>query len=130
MDAEKKITGSDEAWENGVLGNTEEHTVALSDSKQSEIDAAIDESLGLCPISIRLERSLIEDFKNLATINKLGYQTLMRQALKRFADCEKKRLVSQMAAEMAAETEARKQPAKRAAEESKKHVRTKEKKAA
>ena len=129
MDAEKKIIGSDEAWENGVLGNTEENTVPLSDAKEFEIDSAINESLGLCPISIRLERSLIEDFKNLATSNKIGYQTLMRQALKRFADCEKKRLVSQMAAEMA-EMEAHKQLVKRAAEENKKHARSKEKKAA
>ena len=128
MEAEKKILGSDEAWENGVLGNTEANTVSLSDAEQIEIDAAINESLGLCPISIRLERSLIEDFKNIAIINKLGYQTLMRQALKRFAECEKKRLVGLLAAEI--EREAHMEAVKRTSEESRKPVRAKEKKAA
>lgn len=110
MEAEKKILGSDDAWENGELGNSEANTVPLSDAKQREMDVAINDSLGLCPISIRLERSLIEDFKNIATINKLGYQTLMRQALKRFAECEKKRLIGQMAAEVEARLEAEKKP--------------------
>lgn len=127
MEAEKKILGSDEAWENGLLGNTEANTVPISDAEQMEIDSAINESLGLCPISIRLERSLIEDFKNIATINKLGYQTLMRQALKRFAECEKKRLIGQIAAEM----EARAQAERKTALESRKPIaRSKEKKAA
>lgn len=126
MDAEKKILGSDEAWETGALGNSEANTFPLSDAEQKTFDLAIDDSLGLCPISIRLERSLIEDFKNIATINKLGYQTLMRQALKRFAECEKKRLIGQIAAEM----EARAGAEKRALDESRKQVRAKEKKAA
>ena len=126
MEAEKKILGSDEAWESGLLGNSEDNTVSLSDAEQMEIDSAVNESLGLCPISIRLERSLIEDFKNIATINKLGYQTLMRQALKRFAECEKKRLVGLMAAEM----ESRAEASKKASEEVRKSVRVKEKKAA
>lgn len=127
MEAEKTILGSDEAWENGSLGNSEANAVPLSDVKQKEMDLAIEDSLGLCPISIRLERSLIEDFKNIATINKIGYQTLMRQALKRFAECEKKRLIGMMAAEM----EARMEAEKRSSEESRKPVvRPKEKKAA
>jgi len=127
MEAEKKILGSDEAWENGDLGNTEVNAIPLSDAKQREMDLAIEDSLGLCPISIRLERSLIEDFKNIATINKLGYQTLMRQALKRFAEYEKKRIVSLMAAEMETRME---EERKVAVQIKKPTVRSKEKKAA
>ena len=49
-------------------------------------------------ISIRLQKSLIEDFKLLADLHGLGYQPLMRQILTRFADSEKKRLLRKFAA--------------------------------
>ncbi|WP_146097300.1 hypothetical protein [Rhodoferax sp. TS-BS-61-7] len=51
----------------------------------------MNDALGLKLISIRLPGSLIEDFKNIATINGgMGYQTLMRQVLQRFAASELK----------------------------------------
>jgi len=59
----------------------------------------------LQPISIRLEKSLIEDFKFIAILNRIGYQPLIRQVLKRFADCEKKRILREHAAEMIAKAE-------------------------
>ena len=49
--------------------------------------------MDLQSISIRLPRSLIQDFKLIANLNGLGYQTLMRQILKRFADAEIKQIV-------------------------------------
>ena len=52
-------------------------------------------------ISIRLSKSLIEDFKNIASIHGLGYQPLMRQALERFADGEKRMLLHTTASEHA-----------------------------
>lgn len=97
--ATKKIKGTHEAWESGQLGASEAHVKALS-VKDTKADLAlINEHLGLQPISIRLEQSLIEDFKAIASINGLGYQTLMRQALKRFADCEKKDILRRAASE-------------------------------
>ena len=83
----KKLTwGADDAWEDLLLGAHEVNAEVASDVDESEVD----EALGLKMISIRLEASLIEDFKAIATLNGLGYQTLMRQALKRFTDGEKK----------------------------------------
>lgn len=93
------IPDTDEAWENGELGNDAEFARPLPDEDALKDIAQINESLGLQPISIRLEKSLVEDFKTIATINGLGYQTLMRQALKRFAACEMKRILGELAAE-------------------------------
>ena len=90
------IPDTEEAWSSGELGQDEKFAeIALDD-----IQSLIDEHLELQPISIRLEKSLIEDFKLIASIHGLGYQPLMRQALKRFADCEKKQLLREAAAEI------------------------------
>ena len=83
----KKIAGTAEAWDERLLGADEQY-VALAGP---EHDVALDQTLGLKLISIRLPESLIDDFKNIATINGgMGYQTLMRQVLKRFAASELK----------------------------------------
>ncbi|MEA3277783.1 MAG: hypothetical protein U9Q81_21385 [Pseudomonadota bacterium] len=62
-------------------------------------EAAIDTALELQPISIRLQKSLIEDFKLIAQLSGLGYRPLMRQVLARFADCEKTRILREFAFE-------------------------------
>ena len=46
-------------------------------------------------ISIRLEKDLIESFKLLGTKYDMGYQPLMREALKRFIDGEFKMIASE-----------------------------------
>ena len=102
MNTPTPIPSTEEAWESGHLGNDESHIGHLTESELAADATLIQESLGLQPISIRLEKTLIDDFKAIATINGLGYQTLMRQALKRFADCEKKKLLNDMAAEVKA----------------------------
>lgn len=133
MNDQVKIPGTDEAWESGKLGADEKHIAQLPEDERAREEGLIDESLGLQPISIRLEKSLIEDFKAIATINGLAYQTLMRQALKRFADCEKKRVLNQAAAEAAAkqaEKQAEKQAAKAASATEKKQVKLQQKEAA
>ena len=96
----KKITGSAEAWESGQLGADEAFVSALDPADQAAVDTLVDDALALRPISIRLEDSLINAFKEIATVHGLGYQTLMRQALKRFADCENKRIVAEMAEQL------------------------------
>lgn len=109
-----------ETWESGPFGHEESHVATLPASP--ELDAEIDEAVGLQAISIRLEKSLIEDFKLIASMHGLGYQPLMRQALKRFADCEKKRLLREVAAERGVSAKASKVESK--------PVRQKERKAA
>lgn len=95
------ITGTDDAWESGELGRDEDHVVAVDHD-----EAGLNEALGLQPISIRLEKALIEDFKMIASIHGLSYQPLMRQALRRFADGEKRRLLQEAACRAKAEVEA------------------------
>lgn len=99
MNAQAKIPASDEAWEEGQLGNDKDHAKVATEN----IEAKIDESLELQLISIRLQKSLIEDFKFIATLNGIGYQPLMRQVLHRFVDCEKKRILREKASEMHAQ---------------------------
>lgn len=96
-----KIEGTEENWDERILGADEKYAIA-----SNENDDEISESLGLKMISIRLEQSLIEDYKAIAALHGLGYQTLMRQQLKRFADYEKKNLLREAAAKRIAELKA------------------------
>ena len=92
----KKMEGTPEAWEDGSLGREEEFVRVSKDVD----DAALNEAAGLQPISIRLQKSLIEDFKMIAEINGIGYQPLIRQVLKRFADSEKRRILREKSTDM------------------------------
>lgn len=88
------ILGTEDAWDKGELGNDANFAEPLTDVDDASIDAALE----LQPISIRLQKSLIEDFKLIAQLHGIGYQPLMRQVLARFADCEKKRILRDVAA--------------------------------
>ena len=90
MSDKQKILGTEEAWESGSLGEDERHARPASQETANHID----EALGLQLISIRLDKSLIESFKLLASFHGIGYQPLMRDALKRFADSEMKAIVT------------------------------------
>ncbi|MER2474391.1 hypothetical protein [Photorhabdus laumondii] len=90
--ANNLIVSTDEAWENSEFGCSEAH-VKVSDDVTEDL---INEALELQPISIRLNRSLIEDLKMIADLNGLGYQPLIRQVLNRFADSEKKRVLAEV----------------------------------
>lgn len=99
----EKIEGTDEAWDSRLLGADEASVVVVDES----IQPSIDEAVGLKLISIRLEESLIDDFKAIAKLNKnMGYQTLMRQVLRRFAEGEKRMIIRDMAARAEAEMKA------------------------
>ena len=94
-----KIENSDNAWEKGKLGRDEQFVRLSKDVNESAIDSALDLKL----VSIRLQKSLIDDFKAIAKINNgIGYQTLMRQILTRFIEAEKKKLVGDYLAEQRA----------------------------
>lgn len=81
-------------WESRALGADESYVGIPADN--SAIETSVDESMGLQMISIRLPKSLIEDFKTIAKFEGLGYQPLMRIALTRFADAEFKRYARNM----------------------------------
>lgn len=91
----KSIQASDEAWDSGELGRDEAFVKVVDGDTEDQIDKSLDLHL----ISIRLQKSLIEDFKLIAELNGIGYQPLMRQILQRFADCEKKRILRELASE-------------------------------
>lgn len=79
-------------WESGKLGRSGEHVVVAS----PEVEAALDEALGLQPISVRLQQSLIKDLKLIARYHGIGYQPLMRDALHRFARFELRAMAETM----------------------------------
>lgn len=86
----------EDPWDSGDLGRSLEHAALANDE---QLEAHIDLALNLQPISIRLEKGLIEAFKFISAHHKnIGYQTLMRQALHRFATAEVKNILRQMEA--------------------------------
>ena len=97
-----KKPGTAEAWENGELGENASSAKLAS----AETSQAINDALGLQMISIRLPKSVIEDFKVIAQIEGVGYQPLMRIALTRFAECEAKRVMREYAAQREANKKA------------------------
>jgi uncharacterized protein (DUF4415 family) len=88
MSTIRKIKGTDEAWESGELGRDPEFAVRAP----QELEKQVDDALGMQAISIRLEKELIESFKLIAKVEGMGYQPLMREALRRFAQSEFKRI--------------------------------------
>ncbi len=93
-----KIPASDEAWDSGELGRERKHAkkVRISDAQRAKQDEGLDLQL----ISIRMPRGLIEDLKQIAKLNNMGYQPLARQALTRFVTSELKRIARDRIAEL------------------------------
>lgn len=79
-------------WETGDLGNSDEHAVA----RGAEHEKALDESLAMQLISIRLPKALIEELKFIANKEGLGYQPLMRRVLQRFTEWEYKNMAREV----------------------------------
>lgn len=94
---DEKIEGTAEAWENGTLGQSNQH----AKPSPSIDETALNDGLDLQLISLRLQKTLIEDLKLIAKTHGLGYQPLMRQVLTRFVDAEKKMLLAEKVREMA-----------------------------
>lgn len=99
MKHKDKIPGTEDTWDNRELGADEKFAKPFESNASDE--AAIDAALELQPISIRLQKTLIEDFKLIAQLTGVGYQPLMRQVLTRFVDAEKKRILREVACEVA-----------------------------
>lgn len=98
MNTMHESPGEVDAWENRSVGADERFVEVASD-----INSSLDAALDLHPISIRLQRSLVENLKALAQINGLGYQPLIRQILTRWVDAELKQIVIQRANELSAQ---------------------------
>ena len=81
-------------WENGDLGNSEEHAVVLGAEHTREVDDA----LAMHMISIRLPKDLIEGLKFIANREGLGYQPLIRRVLQRFSEAEYRSIAAEMLA--------------------------------
>lgn len=87
---EDKFETSSEDWENRKYGDSLEHAEAVT---FEEVNSTLESALNLKPISIRLEKGLIEDLKLIANANGVGYQPLIRDVLNRFVECEKKQIM-------------------------------------
>lgn len=116
MSTKEKILGTDEAWESGQLGADEKHARLVD----PETAGQIDDALGLQMISIRLDKSLIESFKMLGSFHGVGYQPLMRDALKRFAETEMKAIVSGLVESQMKQQSQKQSPAKTSAPKARK----------
>jgi predicted DNA binding CopG/RHH family protein len=66
-------------WETRKLGASAKHAKRIS----KEEDKAIDDSLGLQAVTMRLQKELVEQLKILAKKEGLGYQPYIRQLLTR-----------------------------------------------
>ncbi len=80
------IPVTDGAWDSRQLG-ADENYVAKASCDQ---EAAIDDALELQPVSIRLQKDMIEKLKTIASHNGISYQPLIRQVLTRFVEAEMK----------------------------------------
>ena len=88
MATSNKTTGQ-KPWEVLDENMTDDNVSCVS----QEEEKAIDEALGLQMISIRLERSLIANLKEVAEHHKIGYQPLIRDLLNRFAKSEMRNIL-------------------------------------
>ena len=89
---EETVPAIDNAWDNGDLGSEEKHARVAKEVDNEAIDKALD----LVPVSIRLQRALIHDFKMIAKRHGIGYQPLMRQVLTRFAVAETRQIANDL----------------------------------
>jgi hypothetical protein len=90
-DLERDILNTSDDWDDGKLGADEQFVVKSTHTSDDDINDA----LSLQPISIRLQKGLIENLKTIAELNGLGYQPLIRQALTRFVECEMKQIANE-----------------------------------
>lgn len=75
-------------WESRELGA--DPNFSKTSSIPANFHEILNKSSNMQMISIRLPKDLISDLKEIGSVQKLGYQALMREVLKRFVDAEKK----------------------------------------
>lgn len=93
MSTSKKaeVSSARRPWED-LDNDLEENTLASTPDQER----AIDESLELQMISIRLQRSLLANLKAIAQFHGVGYQPLIRDLLNRFAKSETQNILREI----------------------------------
>jgi len=76
-DTPKIHSDSEDTWDNRELGATESFVRKAS----TDHEKSLDDKLNLQVISIRLQKDLIDELKDLAGEDGLGYQPYIRQVL-------------------------------------------------
>lgn len=97
----KKIESTPEAWESGDLGLDDNYV-----AKANTDELSLNEALELQMISIRLQKSLIDDLKIFAQLEGLGYQPLIKRILIRWIEGEKRTIANKCIAEVIKEQKA------------------------
>lgn len=83
-------------WDDRELGASEEHVEVVSKAEME----AFNDALSLQAISIRLQKSLIEDLKAIAHSYGIGYQPMVRDLLQRFVLAEKRQELNKQLAKL------------------------------
>lgn len=73
----KRFNKDNELWDKKRLGASAEHAVPCS----PEVSQAVDDALGLQLLSFRIQKSVIEQLKELSKLEGIGYQPLMRKII-------------------------------------------------
>ena len=90
MTTPEKIPGTIDNWDvDGPLGKDEQYAKVTTDFTVEDVQ----DSLGLKPVSIRMQESVLSDLKVIAKYHGIGYQPLIKQILKRFVDSEFRQIV-------------------------------------
>ncbi len=61
-----------------------DNQLSMPKEHRSKWAEAIDDTLGLVPITLRLQKPLVEQLKKIAASNGLGYQPFVRQILTQY----------------------------------------------
>lgn len=89
MNKDKDIYANVELWEAGKLGASKE-TTKVSDFSVEELQ----KSIQLQPISLRIQKDVLDDLKFIAKYHGINYQPLIKQVLKRFVDSEMNQILA------------------------------------
>lgn len=73
----EKFDKDNELWDSKQLGASSEHAVPATE----EDEKALDDAMGLQLLSFRIQKSIIEQLKQLSKLEGIGYQPLMRKVL-------------------------------------------------
>jgi hypothetical protein len=85
------ILNDTDQWDDRQLGASAEHVRVAPESDEDFLDSA----LGMQLISIRLQKQLIRDLKEIAVCQGVGYQPLIRDLLIRFVQSERQGMLTQ-----------------------------------
>lgn len=75
-----RVDDDSEKWESGELGQDPKFAQIVSEKEQQELENALE----LVPITLRLQKKLVEDLKRLSASDGLGYQPFVRQILTQY----------------------------------------------